>query len=50
MKNKILEKEAYRAAVLELVRFDGTDIITTSGAEGTGSDNPPNEDDWDTWL
>ena len=51
MRKEILEKEAYETSVIEIIRFDRTDIITTSGAEDTGTSGPViDESNWDTWT
>ena len=44
------EKEAYEAAKMELIRIDARDVIVTSAVSGTGTDNPPDESNWDTWT
>jgi hypothetical protein len=44
-------KNPYEAADVELILFEFSDIVTTSGgAQGTGSDNPPSQDNWDEWI
>ena len=52
MRKELLEtKEAYERAVLELVKFDRSDIIVTSGVGDAGSDGPVmDESNWDTWT
>ena len=45
------KKLSYETAEAELVILEFSDIVTTSGgAQGTGSDNPPSQDNWDEWI
>jgi hypothetical protein len=52
LRKELLEKEAYEASVIEIVRFDRIDVITTSGGtEDTGTSGPViDESNWDTWT
>ena len=44
-------KNHYEAADVEIVLFEFSDIVTTSGGnEGTSTDTPPSQENWDEWT
>ena len=44
-------KKSYEAADVELILFEFSDIVTTSGGnQGTSTETPPSPDNWDDWL
>ena len=42
-------KKFYEEPELELIKFAGVDIITTSGSTIEDGSDDQSEDDWDTW-